>query len=158
MGEYAKDQFEYYTYKNDQDIYIIGVHNNRDKKVLFSSVRRIHFEDGVEFTQKGSVIDIIDVINNDGITSISVDGQMMYILTNSGFYYIDFVSMSGDEINTGYQRYKSFWDLGPIGFELQVLDKYGNTLSVLIDKEGNEINKEISDYWHYDHFSLSPLN
>ena len=121
-------------------------------------MRHIHFEDGVKFTQKGSVIDIIDVINNDGITSISVDGPMMYILTNSGFYSIDFVSMSGEEIHTGYQRYESFWDLGPIGFELQVLDENGNTLSVLIDKNGNEINKEISDYCGYDHFSLSPLN
>ena len=83
---------------------------------------------------------------------------MMYILTNSGFYSIDFVSMSGEEIHTGYQRYKSFWDLGPIGFELQVLDENGNTISVLIDKEGKEVHKEISDYCDYDHFSLSPLN
>ena len=158
MGDYERNQFEYYTYENSQDFYIIGVHPHDYKKVLYSSVRHIHFDSDVKFTQTGSNIPVIEEINSDGITSVSLDGQMMYILTNSGFYSIDFVNKSGEEINTGYQRYKSFWDLGPIGFELQVLDENGNTLSVLIDKNGNEINKEISDYCGYDHFSLSLLN
>ena len=158
MGDYERNQFEYYTYENSQDFYIIGVHPHDYKKVLYSSVRYIHFDSDVKFTQTGSNIPVIEEINSDGITSVSLDGQMMYILTNSGFYSIDFVNKSGEEINTGYQRYESFWDLGPIGFELQVLDENGNTLSVLIDKNGNEINKEISDYCGYDHFSLSPLN
>ena len=159
MGEYARDQFDYYTFADGKDFYIIGAHHYNNKKVFYSSVRHILFEDDIRFTQKGSTISVIDEINDNGITSISLDGKMMYILTDRGLYSIDFAAMDGKGIHTDkYVRYISFWDLGPIGFELQVLDESGNTVSVLIDKNGNEISKEISDYCDYDHFSLSPLH
>ena len=159
MGEYERDQFDYYTFADGKDFYIIGAHHYKNKKVFYSSVRHILFKDDISFTQKGSTIPVIDEINDNGITSISLDGKMMYILTDRGLYSIDFVAMAGNKIHTDkYVRYISFWDLGPIGFELQVLDERGNTVSVLIDKEGNELSKEISDYCDYDHFSLSPLH
>ena len=161
MGEAERDQFRYFTYQDGNTLYWMMVQYDRGVyPMIQSNVREIKFEDKewIEFTERGPVIDLIPTINEEGIRTISMAGPIMYILTNKAFYSIDFPSRNAKVLSNKYFPYENFWDLGPIGFELQVLDENGNTLSVLIDKNGNEINKEISDYCVYDHFSLSPLN
>ena len=161
MGEAERDQFRYFTYQNGNTLYWMMVQYGRGVyPMIQSNVREIKFEDKerIAFTERGPVIDLIPTINEEGIRTISMAGPIMYILTNKAFYSIDFPSRNAKVLSNKYFPYKNFWDLGPIGFELQVLDENGNTLSVLINKEGKEIQKEISDYCKYDHFSLSPLN
>ncbi len=160
MGEAAKDQFRYYTYLEGNNLYMVMVQYGLEYPLIQSGVEDIKFknDEWIEFTEKGNPVYLIYSINRDGILSISMDSSVMYVLTNKAFYSIDFLSKSGKIISDNYFQYKKFWNLGPIGFELQVLDENGNTISVLIDKDGKEIHKEISDYCDYDHFSLSPLN
>ena len=38
MGEYERDQFDYYTFADGKDFYIIGAHHYKNKKVFYSSV------------------------------------------------------------------------------------------------------------------------
>ena len=93
MGEAARDQFRYFTYQDGNTLYWMMVQYGRGiYPMIQSNVREIKFEDKewIEFTERGPVIDLIYTINEEGIRIISMDGPIMYILTNKAFYSIDF--------------------------------------------------------------------